>query len=127
MLYLQKMKHVIADLHDEVNMLKKLHMSDAHKLSSSRELQDETTALLTRRIVNLKVDGEKFKAAMHALSNMQRILAKEIGSLKDEQKDVLIKLSEVSSALKDFRLFVFVQCHVISERVVSYVEECQTV
>ncbi|XP_025105747.1 uncharacterized protein LOC112571147 [Pomacea canaliculata] len=98
---MDKMKHVIADLHDEVNMLKKLHMSDAHKLSSSRELQDETTALLTRRIVNLKVDGEKFKAAMHALSNMQRILAKEIGSLKDEQKDVLIKLSEIEKSASE--------------------------
>ena len=97
----------MSDIRDELKMLRRSKISETHRARATKEAQQQAYTQLTRKIVGLKVDGEKFKAAVHALSNMQRVLAKEIGGLKDEQKDVLLKVSEVCINCNNFNLLQF--------------------
>ena len=80
-------------------MMQRSRFSEAHRYRASKETQEQAYEQMMRKVVGLKVDGEKFKAAVHALSNMLRVMAKEIGGLKDEQKDLLLKLAEVCGHL----------------------------
>ncbi|KAL8600042.1 hypothetical protein ACOMHN_039275 [Nucella lapillus] len=103
---IENLKSSIIDIRDELKLLRRSRVSDAHRSRESKEAQHQANTQMIRKMVGMKVDGEKFKSAVHALSNMQRLLAKDISGLKKEQKDVLMKVSELEKSSTDLTTVV---------------------
>ncbi|KAK7481783.1 hypothetical protein BaRGS_00026930 [Batillaria attramentaria] len=95
---MEDMKGTLSEMRQELNLLKRRHKADVERQKESKQQEDNVVDDLATKMKTLSAEGEKFKAALHALSNMQRALAKEIGTLKDEDKTTTMKINELQKS-----------------------------